>query len=93
MSINFKGNMAFIEEKVAICFKPQSFINEISDYYFNNSVDTLIRNEDDILLEVRVNEYVRSSYDSIDFEYVEELEELIAEAKREEATLLKVRCE
>jgi len=82
-----------VDEKVAVCFKPQSFIQEISDYYFNDSIDTLIRNEDDILLEVRVDDYTRSDYDSIDFEYVEELEELIKKAKEEEATLLKVRCE
>jgi len=93
MSINFKNDIVVVEEKVAVCFKPQSFVQEISDYYFNDSVDTLIRNEDDILLEIRVNEYARSSYDSIDFEYVEELEELIAEAKKEGTTLLKVRCE
>ena len=85
--------VTLIKEEVAVCFKPQSFIQEISDYYFNDSVDTLIRNEDDILLEVRVNDYLRSDYDSIDFEYVEELEELIKKAKEEGITLLKVRCE
>jgi len=91
--MKFQNDIILTNEKVAVCFKPQSFVKEISDYYFNNSIDTLIRNEDDILLEVRVNDYSRSGYDSIDFEYVEELEELIAEAKKEEATLLRIRCE
>ena len=91
--MKFNDQITLTEEKLAVGFKPQSFIQEISDYYFNNSIDTLVRNEDDILLEVRVNDYSRSDYDSIDFEYVEEIEELIAEAKRKEATLLRVRCE
>ncbi len=92
-SIYYDSKITLTEEKLAVCFKPQSFTQEISDYYFNDSIDTLIRNEDDILLEVRVNDYSRSDYDSIDFEYIEELEELITEAKRKEATLLRVRCE
>lgn len=91
--MKFNDQITLTEEKLAVGFKPQSFIQEISDYYFNNSVDTLVRNEDDILLEVRVNDYSRSDYDSIDFEYVEEIEELINKAKEEGATLLKIRCE
>lgn len=91
--MKFNDQITLTEEKLAIFFKPQSFIQEISDYYFNDSVDTLIRNEDDILLEIRVNDYSRSDYDSIDFEYVEELEDLINKAKEKGITLLRVRCE
>jgi len=91
--MKFQDNITLIDEKVAVCYKPQSFIKEVSDYYFNNHVDTLIRNENDILLEIRVNDYSRSDYDSIDFEYVEELEELIDKAKKEGADLLRIRCE
>ena len=91
--MGFSNEITLIEEKVAICFKSISFVEEISNYYFNDSVDTLIRNEDDMRLVIRVYDYSRSYYDSIDFGYVEELEELIVKAKEEEATLLKVRCD
>ena len=88
-----ENDITMVVEKVAVVFKPSSFVEEISNYYFNDNVDSLYRNESELLLEVRVNEYSRSEYEVIDFEYVEELEELIAEAKGQDATLLKIRCE